>query len=898
MTDSLLAAVPPDEMRRRVSLLAPRDKARLLSALRMKARGYRSNRYIDAIRPKVHPKQAEFLASDQLELMYGGSAGGGKVLYDDGQILTPFGFKAGRDVEVGDRVNNPDGSIARIIQVHPRAEYRVWRVTFHDGAYTDVAEQHLWLAWRAGKSAKRSGVRVFGQDSAEVIETRQLKEWCDAAKDRESRGERALWPCIPVCQPQRFNVQRRFKCGIDAYLLGAWLGNGHVAASGSVGITSADIEHTRAMLTKAGAEWSEHQKPEQDMPCLSFLFRGEYRQGFLRRLGVVGLDMSVCETKFIPDEYLLGDIETRTAIFQGLMDTDGYADTRGQLYFTSVSERLVDGVRFIVRSLGGTATKTSDIGSYRTSEGIKVNCQQAFTLYIKLPDERIAFRLERKRSRCQPDGSYMLRRVVSVDILDEKRFGRCITVSHPNGLYITNDFIVTHNSDALLLGALQYVDVKGYSAIIFRRTLTDLALPGALMHRAKEWLAKFNDVRWNGTERAFYFPEGGQLTFGYLDSPEQIERYRSAEFQYIGFDELTEHPEENYRYMFSRLRRVKGMLVPVPIRMRSATNPGGRYGPWVQKRFISEEYLLASVAERFSRIWKVDVQCEDCDGTGGGEDGCPFCDGNGAVSRYFLPAKIDDNPTLDKSEYLRSLREQTFVNRARLLDGDWTVQEEGNLFRASWFRYYGRVGEHFVIYPQAADGTPLPQVVIARERIIYFVTADTASKEHNHNDPTVICRWAYDTRDHHLFLLGGVRERMEIPKIAPTIMAEARRCGASFVLIEEASSGIAVIQLLRGAVGQGIAVKNFMPGTADKVSRSTQAQIRVEGGQVWFPQGDDRFVQESLSELVQFPGGLHDDFVDNLSMACWYVSQQYRMSGGGTGGAVAVVASGPFLRRG
>lgn len=745
MTDRLLAtAVPPDEMRRRISMLAPQDKARLLSALRMKARGYRSNRYIDLICPVAHPKQAQFLGSDQLELMFGGAAGGGKVLYDDGQILTPFGFKAGRDVEVGDRVNNPDGSIARVIQVHPRSEYRVWRVTFHDGAFTDVAEQHLWSVRHSEDGPE------FG---SEVIETSELRA-------RILQGE-SLW--IPVCRPQSFQ-----------------------SAAGSV----LDRVLFIRSLCPQSSDWYPGQKS--------------------------------------------------TLIFRH----DGSGDEK------------VNVVK-VARSLGCSAR------SYGNS--IEIN-------------------------------SGVGRRVVSVDILGEKRLGRCITVSHPNGLYLTNDFIVTHNSFALLLAALQYVDIKGYSAIIFRRTLTDLALPGALMHRAKEWLSKFPDVRWNGTERAFYFPEGGQLTFGYLDSPEQVERYRSAEFQYVGFDELTEHPEDGYRYMFSRLRRLKGM--PVPIRMRSATNPGGKFGDWVRERLVPDEYLHATTEERFSKIWVKSIRCEDCGGTGesAGEH-CPFCDGLGAIERHFLPSNIDDNPSLDRDQYLKPLREQTFVNRARLLGGDWTIQEEGNLFRASWFRYYGRVGEHFVIYPQTQDGTPLPQVVIARERITYFVTADTASKEHNHNDPTVICRWAYDTRDHHLFLLGGVRERMEIPKIAPAVMAEARRCGASFVLIEEASSGIAVIQLLRGAVGQGIAVKNFMPGTGDKVSRSTQAQIRVEGGQVWFPGGEDRFVQESLSELVQFPGGMHDDFVDNLSMACWYISQQYRMSGGGTGGAVAVVASGPFSRR-
>lgn len=445
-------------------------------------------------------------------------------------------------------------------------------------------------------------------------------------------------------------------------------------------------------------------------------------------------------------------------------------------------------------------------------------------------------------------------------------------------------------SQALLLGALQYVDIPGYSAILFRRTITDLALPGSLMHRAREWMSDFPDVRWNGTERAFYFPEGGQLTFGYLQDEGDTERYKSAEFQFVGFDELTEHPEANYRYLFSRLRRLKGM--PVPIRMRSATNPGGQYGAWVRERFIPDEYVAASPAERFSREWTRSVPCEDCQGTGTlAMSDCPYCDGHGAVTRYFLPARGEDNLAMDRDEYLKSLREQTFVNRARLEFGDWDIMEEGNLFRQSWFRYYTRVGDHFVIHPPGQ-----PQQVISAERIIHFVTADTASKAATHNDPTVICRWAYDTREHHLFLLGVLREWMEIPRIAPAIINAATQCNARFVLIEDANSGTGVIQTLRGAEGRGITIKSYSPHSGDKVSRSTEAQIRTEAGQVHFPRGDDKNVQEFLSELVQFPGGQHDDCVDNLSMACWHVGNQYRISAPGVGRS-SQVASGPLRNR-
>ena len=72
-------------------------------------------------------------------------------------------------------------------------------------------------------------------------------------------------------------------------------------------------------------------------------------------------------------------------------------------------------------------------------------------------------------------------------------------------------------SDALLMAALQYVEEPGYSAILFRRTYADLALPGALMDRAAEWLAH-TDAKWEGTRKAWTFPSGAMLVFGYLDN--------------------------------------------------------------------------------------------------------------------------------------------------------------------------------------------------------------------------------------------------------------------------------------------------------------------------------------------------------------------------------------------
>ena len=192
-------------------------------------------------------------------------------------------------------------------------------------------------------------------------------------------------------------------------------------------------------------------------------------------------------------------------------------------------------------------------------------------------------------------------------------------------------------SDWILMGALEYVDVPDYAAIVFRRSFTDLALPGAVMARSKQWLAG-TDATWNEQQKQWRFPSGATLQFAYLDHAGDELRYQSAEFQYVAFDELTQFPEPQYEYLFSRLRRPEqGALSRVPLRMRAASNPGGVGHGWVKRRFPI--------------------------------DGVP------RGSRIFIPARIDDNPHLDEVAYRASLSHLGATLQRQLEDGDWEVAE-------------------------------------------------------------------------------------------------------------------------------------------------------------------------------------------------------------------------------
>lgn len=184
------------------------------------------------------------------------------------------------------------------------------------------------------------------------------------------------------------------------------------------------------------------------------------------------------------------------------------------------------------------------------------------------------------------------------------------------------------------MAALQYADVPGYSALLLRKTYPELSQPGGLMDRAHDWLQ--GKAKWNEQKHTWRFPSGAQLAFGYLQRQTDRFRYQGAEFDFVGFDELTHFAEEDYTYLFSRLRRRSGSRVPP--RMRAATNPGGRGHRWVKARFIDAPKR----------------------------------------GRLFIPASLYDNPGVDRESYLLALEEVDPQTRAQLLEGDWNAREPGN----------------------------------------------------------------------------------------------------------------------------------------------------------------------------------------------------------------------------
>lgn len=197
-------------------------------------------------------------------------------------------------------------------------------------------------------------------------------------------------------------------------------------------------------------------------------------------------------------------------------------------------------------------------------------------------------------------------------------------------------------SDALLVEALRQVEHPAYKGVIFRRTYPELQ---DLVLRAKQIYPCVDPgARWNEKYSQYVFRSGATIRFRHLEASGDETRYQGHEYQYIAFDELTHFREEQYLYLLSRCRTADKDL---RCYIRAATNPGGIGHSWVRARFV--------------------------DPTDGGRS--RYVDPLTGLSRYFVPAKVTDNPILMDADplYVRRLQALPELQRRMLLEGDWDV---------------------------------------------------------------------------------------------------------------------------------------------------------------------------------------------------------------------------------
>jgi hypothetical protein len=660
------------------------------------------------------PKQGDALLSPATEQAYGGAAGGGKALALDTPILTTNGWRTMGELSVGDTVFSEDGSPTRIVATTEYLQNRpCYEVVFSNGASLTADESHLWKTLderereKAYKltpeyRAKRRSTRASRSKGKrlDIIERNKKKEWRYLAPSGGTiRTTKELSETLRI----KGRVNHSIRLGsalqfepkdnllIPPYLLGLWLGDGN---SNGGGFTTADKE----MIDFIQAEGYEVTK-----------------RGAVYAYGILGLQtqlksLNLINNKHIPDAYLKGSFEQRLALIQGLMDTDGCCNVNGKAEFCVTNRQLAEGVSELFLTMGIRASMRRGKAYLK---GRECADRYRFCFTTSLP----VFRLPRKRIRQKPRCTVRserifieeIRRVDSVPV-------RCIQVEHPSGMFLAGKTLIpTHNSHLGRVEAIHWsAIIPGLQTYLFRREHNELvknhmegvtSLPALLNPwvQAKKARIVKDEIRfWNGSK----------IFLCHCQHEKDVFKWLGPEMYFLIIEQAEQFTEFMLRMLFGRNRMPDTINIPEQYRglfprVKYTFNPGG-----VGHAFFKRE---------FYDVWKK-LRTE--------EDPYPVWIGPNGRKRQFIQALLQDNPSVNPTEYAQTLSALPARMRDALLKGDMEqvmgayfpdLQRDTHLvkpFRIPewWPRYvsmdWGACGEgdpYSVGYWTVSDGTLSPR---------------------------------------------------------------------------------------------------------------------------------------------------------------------------------------------
>ena len=361
-------------------------------------------------------------------------------------VCTPDGFRTMGSIEVGDFVIGGNGKPVKVINTFPQGVKDVYKVTFSDKVSVECGIDHLWnvnsVYQRCGKKYV-SGVSKSRDDKYYIpdhtYQTLSLKQILEKGlfKNYAGHPKRHNFK-VPMPEAVQFNTIDIPET-LPPYFIGAFIGDGCFSR---MDITSVDQEIIDKIckITNVVSLNNSTRDPHITKIQLSYLLKEQLYKYFTLE--------EKSEDKFIPNDYLYNSIENRIELLNGLMDTDGTCQKNGCSCYNTKSKQLAEDVKTLVLSLGGFAIVREKNASYFNKKyNIGVDCGIHYEVTITLIDTTIPiFNLNRKQDRVNYRTSKKtLRFIESVELVRQEE-SKCIMLESEDGLYLTRDFIVTHNT--------------------------------------------------------------------------------------------------------------------------------------------------------------------------------------------------------------------------------------------------------------------------------------------------------------------------------------------------------------------------------------------------------------------------------------------------------------------
>ena len=372
----------------------------------------------------------------------------GKALSLDSLLLTASGWITMREVQIGDKIYGEDGKLHNVTGVFPQGKKKLYEVIFHDGGKVKCCGDHLWkLKNRYDRLHRREG---------RVITLHDVK------KDIK-RGRRKFWS-VPYAQPIQFPQRNIY---LHPYVLGVYLGDGSSTHNVKIHNPEEDIMKKVASLLPPEDTVEKHEHATCPTWIIKRREKSQYVTSTKYYLRDMFLEGKGSSEKFIPQKYLFSSVEDRIALLQGLIDTDGFVVGGGWIEYSTTSLQLAEDIQFLVGSLGGRCSfrREGKVGTYKKN-GKHIQCQVFYRLTMAFFNEIIPVSSQKHLNKYSPSRNRVRERFIEeVREVGEEEC-QCITIDNPTHLYITNDFIPTHNSALAMQMAFQAASIQKRAGFI------------------------------------------------------------------------------------------------------------------------------------------------------------------------------------------------------------------------------------------------------------------------------------------------------------------------------------------------------------------------------------------------------------------------------------------------
>jgi hypothetical protein len=382
------------------------------------------------------------------------STGAGKCQPLYSKVLTPGGFVQMGDIQVGDLVLTPTGESVKVLDVYEPGKKDVYKLTFEDGRSTNACSDHIWkvhnINWR---NAPIKGLWRH-------ITTTDIINGMSNTKQPFG---------VPLVNMEHDNTD--IELPLDPWLMGFLLGDGSFR-NGKIMISSADKELVDKVESKLDSKYTLRQVSRYDyivsfattellldarsnnMSTVNRNSNGHMLPGqnctfhaYVQLMQDLNLMETYSHTKFIPEIYFNGSLEQRLELIRGLVDSDGTV-TNSIITLSSTSHDLALGFQRLIRSVGGIAKIRAKTNKTYVYNGIRKPCKDSYTVSTKFPKPWMLASLTRKvdaSGHFNPCGDTLKLKITSIEFVSNEPV-KCIMIDSPEHLYVTDEYVVTHNT--------------------------------------------------------------------------------------------------------------------------------------------------------------------------------------------------------------------------------------------------------------------------------------------------------------------------------------------------------------------------------------------------------------------------------------------------------------------